>query len=126
LKRDTIAIAMAIGLLTVFLLAACGTNNRNASPSGQPPATAAHPGTAASPGAATVDAQAVYKQNCVTCHATDMSGGMGPNLQHVGGRLSTAQIHDRIVNGGGGMNAFKGRLSDAEIQALTEWLSTHR
>lgn len=77
-------------------------------------------------GGATVDAaaaEAIYKKNCVGCHAADLSGGVGPNLQTAGGKLSSEEIKKRITNGGGGMPAYKDQLSSADIDALTSWLA---
>ncbi|MFD0959771.1 c-type cytochrome [Paenibacillus chungangensis] len=72
------------------------------------------------------EAEAVYKQNCVGCHAVDLAGGVGPNLQAVGGKLTAEQIHDRIYNGAGGMPAYKDQLSKDEIDALTNWLASKK
>ena len=78
-------------------------------------------------GGATVDAaaaEAIYKQSCVGCHAVDLSGGVGPNLQKAGGKLSSEEIKNRITNGVGGMPAFKDKLSSADIDALVSWLAS--
>jgi cytochrome c551 len=131
-------IVVALLALTLVLsVSACNRNN-NGAPDDTPPAGSpggspgASPGgsPAASPGASptggTADAQALYKQQCIACHAADMSGGVGPNLQHVGARMSAADIAGKISNGGGGMTAFKGVLTDAQIQALGNWLSSQK
>jgi cytochrome c551 len=107
-----------LALTFAISVAACA---RNA------PAPAPAPSPAPSGGAAgTVDAQAIYKQNCVSCHGTDMSGGIGPNIQNVGARLSAAEMTARITNGGGGMPPFRGTLKEEEIAALVQWLASHK
>lgn len=75
----------------------------------------------------TVDAaaaEAVYQANCISCHATDLTGGVGPNIQKVGAKLSVEDITKRIDEGGGGMPAFKGTLTDADIANLAGWLGS--
>jgi len=102
---------------------------------GTPGATGA-PGTTGTPvptgspapagggaGGGTSSAQTIYKSNCLSCHGTNMEGGVGPNLTKVGSKLSADQISTLITNGRGGMPAFKGRLSDADIKGLTDYLA---
>ncbi|MEI7026606.1 c-type cytochrome [Paenibacillus sp. y28] len=79
---------------------------------------------------ATIDAaaaEAAFKTSCVACHGGNLEGGMGgkaPALKQVGGKLSYAQIHKKLENGGGGMPGFKGTLKDDELANLSGWLST--
>lgn len=124
------------GLLTGALfaalalaVAACGGNNTTPTPSAPPAETPAPPadntgGEAAGGAETTVDATAVYEANCMGCHATDLSGqGNFPALQTVGATMSKEEIAAKISAGGNGMPAFQGRLSDEEIDALSQWLS---
>lgn len=71
------------------------------------------------------EAYSIYQANCISCHATDLSGQMGPqtNLQQVSDRLNTEQIEDIIKNGGSAMPA-QSHLSDEEVGLLANWLST--
>ncbi|RAP73534.1 c-type cytochrome [Paenibacillus montanisoli] len=119
------------GLTLALSLSACGGNNTNTNTDGgtttNTPDNSAGSNTNA--GGGTVDAAAaeeVYKSNCVTCHAADLSGGAGPNLQKVGSALKKDQISQRIHDGGGGMPAFGGQLSDAEIANLASWLEAKK
>ncbi|MCR2807138.1 c-type cytochrome [Paenibacillus soyae] len=128
---------LATTLILAAGLAGCGGNNgadnegtnKGTTNNGAAENGAANNGAgngAGNAGGATVDtaaAEAIYKANCVGCHAADMSGGVGPNLQKVGGKLSTEEIKSRIANGGGGMPAYKDQLSSAEIDNLTNWLA---
>ncbi|WP_374020148.1 cytochrome c [Paenibacillus thiaminolyticus] len=75
------------------------------------------------PPAATVDAAAVYKQNCLICHGPNLEGQVGPNLQRAGSTRTPEEISTVIHDGGNGMTAFKGVLSEDEISALVDWLS---
>ncbi|TJY42804.1 cytochrome c [Cohnella pontilimi] len=132
---------LVLGFSLIFLAPACNRNNNGApdqtppagTPAGTPTATTtASPGGSpaasptASPTGGTADATALYQQQCLACHAADLSGGAGPALSNVGARLSADDIATRISNGGGGMPAFKGTLSDDQIHALANWLSAKK
>jgi cytochrome c5 len=76
-----------------------------------------------------VDAQAaetIYEQSCISCHGGNLEGGVGPNLQQVGGNLTKQQIQKVLLNGRGMMPAFKGKLTDEEITNLVGWLAEHK
>ena len=73
-----------------------------------------------------VDAEAVFKANCVSCHGNNLEGAVGPNLQKVGGKLSKGDIDAVVSNGRGGMPSFKGQLSSEEIAGIADWLSTKK
>ncbi|MDB5054486.1 MAG: cytochrome c [Bacilli bacterium] len=136
-------LVLTIGIIVAFSVSACGnkTTSPSPAPTGTPPsgnnagtvspgAGNASPGTpgSASPGAgtATVDAQAVFKQNCISCHGVNLEGGVGPNLQKVGSRLSADQIATTITNGRKVMPSFKGTLKPEEISALSVWLAAKK
>ncbi|MFC5650314.1 c-type cytochrome [Paenibacillus solisilvae] len=114
-------------LVTAFIViaAGCGGNNKNNT---NAPAPANNTGTNGNAGNTTnaANAEATYKAQCVGCHAADLSGGVGPNLQKIGGSLTAEQISTQIHNGGGGMPAYKGTLSEDEITALTNWLASKK
>lgn len=109
--------AIAAGLVIAAGLSACGGAAKE-DQAATPPQTA--------DSGATVNAEALYKSNCLSCHGADLAGMSGPNLQHVGARLSTDQIAAKIDNGGAGMPAFKTTLKDTEVDALAEWLSAKK
>lgn len=69
-------------------------------------------------------AQTLFKQNCMKCHGANLGGGVGPNLQKVGRKMSGEQIFHQIQNGGGVMPAFKGNLTNKQIATLAKWLAT--
>lgn len=72
----------------------------------------------------------LYRANCVACHGDRLQGGVGPNLEHVGARLTEAAIARQIDKGGGPMPGYgpdqQGILTRAEIDELAAWLSTLR
>lgn len=122
--RKWAAIAAAAALLAMTT-AACGNNNNN-NASTTPPSSEAPASPAGTTTASGEDAETIYKAQCIACHAADLSGGVGPNLTDVGARLSADEISTRIHNGGGGMPAFKGTLTDDQINTLVNWLSTKK
>jgi ubiquinol-cytochrome c reductase cytochrome b subunit len=71
---------------------------------------------------------AVVFQNkqCRNCHALEGIGGKrGPDLTHVGQRLTSDQLVDQISNGtpgGGNMPAYGKQMSPAEMTAIVEFL----
>jgi cytochrome c551 len=115
-------------LLVLTQMTACGGNKTNNPAGNTAGGGAAGGGTAAGGTATAADAQAIFKANCVGCHGDNLEGRMGgnSNLQQVGARRSREEISGRITNGGNGMPAFKGKLKDQEINALTDWLLTKK
>jgi len=105
-----------------------------AAPAGSPAASpgaspAASPGASPAAPAAGVDeaaAMAIYKSSCLACHGDQLQGQMGPPLTNVGSAMTADQIHAQILNGGGGMPAFEGTLTDDQIQTLTNWLAAKK
>jgi cytochrome c553 len=61
---------------------------------------------------------------CASCHtlkAANSHGNRGPNLDDV--KPSVAEVEHQVTDGGGGMPAFKSRLSAQEIHALAVYVS---
>lgn len=75
---------------------------------------------------------AVVFQNkqCRNCHSLDGIGGKrGPDLTHVGQRLTLDQLVDQVSNGtpgGGNMPAYGKQMSPAEMTALVKFLQSLR
>ncbi|MFY0544422.1 YqzM family protein [Brevibacillus sp. H7] len=71
---------------------------------------------------ANIDAAAIFKQNCASCHGQNLEGIAGPNLTKVGSKYDEKAIADIIKNGKGGMPG--GLLKkQPEVQAVAKWLS---
>lgn len=67
----------------------------------------------------------IYVQLCVSCHARDLSGGIGPALGPGSGavELSDDVIAQTIRRGkGSGMPAFSRTLSDAQIERVVAFI----
>ena len=63
---------------------------------------------------------------CTGCHtlkAAGSTGTVGPNLDEA--KPSKELVIDRVTNGRGGMPSFKGQLSDAQIQAVADYVSSN-
>ena len=78
-------------------------------------------------GAGADDPEGLFTANCASCHtlsATGSSGTIGPNLDQ--SSLDEAAVAEQIRNGGGGMPAFDGQLTDEQIDALAAWLVENR
>lgn len=67
--------------------------------------------------------QLFYSKGCQFCHAVDGQGGIrGPDLTHVGERLSSGEIVQWISRGGGNMPAFASTLKPDEMNDLLAFL----
>ena len=65
------------------------------------------------------------QQSCTSCHtlsAMGWGGNVGPNLDTTKPNYQLAV--ERITNGGGGMPAFKGELSEAQIKCIASVVAT--
>jgi outer membrane protein assembly factor BamB len=68
--------------------------------------------------------ESVFTSNCGSCHvlgAAGTSGTVGPNLDQL--KPDEGTVEQQVRNGGGGMPAFEGRLSDAEIKAVSKYVA---
>jgi len=72
---------------------------------------------AAAGGAPNAEAgEEVFAENCSVCHgATGHGGNGGPDLTTMPKAKEQAGAEEQVTNGGGGMPAFKGTLSEEEI-----------
>ncbi|MGH3126928.1 MAG: c-type cytochrome [Gaiellaceae bacterium] len=66
----------------------------------------------------------IFVANCGSCHTLSdagTSGAVGPNLDGIG--LDASAVETQVRNGGGGMPAFEGQLTDAEIAAVSAYVA---
>ena len=72
----------------------------------------------------TIDGRQIFTtvgcSNCHTLAAAGAKGQVGPNLDHV--RPTFAKAVHQVTNGGGGMPAFKGTLSEEEIADVAAYV----
>lgn len=70
------------------------------------------------------EAVALYKKQCISCHANDLNGRVGPGLIDIGSRFTQDQLVTIIEEGTGkGMPSYSKRLEQQEIEALAQWLA---
>lgn len=117
-RFGTVVVALAL------LVAACGGSSGGSSSgsSSAPASTSSSGGGAQNASAA---GKQVFTQNCGGCHTlkdAGTSGSVGPNLDQL--QPPEATVVRQVDNGGGPMPAFKGRLSDAQINAVASYVSS--
>ena len=113
--------SIAAVAVLALALAGCGGDDDGGDEGAPPPAaTTAETGD----GGGEASGEAVFTENCGSCHtlaAAGTSGTTGPNLDELQPDMGT--VEEQVRNGGGGMPAFEGQLSDAEIMAVAEYVS---
>jgi cbb3-type cytochrome c oxidase subunit III len=70
------------------------------------------------------DGKSIFTANCASCHtlkAAGATGTIGPNLDQLKPAFSVAQ--HQVEVGGGVMPAFKGTLSQAQIDAVSKYVA---
>jgi cbb3-type cytochrome c oxidase subunit III len=94
---------------------------------GLPVKASSAPAAGAPAGGGSTDGKAIFASaGCVACHtlkAAGATGAVGPNLDQV--KPAKARVIDRVTNGKGIMPSFKGKLSDAQIQAVADFVSSN-
>ena len=89
------------------------------------PQQQAPPTTTGASAAALSEGKSIFQQNCAACHTlkdAGASGSVGPNLDQL--KPSRPRVIRQVTQGGKIMPAFKGRLSDAQIQAVAAYVSS--
>ncbi|HEX6024116.1 MAG TPA: cytochrome c [Solirubrobacter sp.] len=82
--------------------------------------------TAPAPAATGDPGEAVFAASCASCHtlaAAGASGAVGPNLDER--KPDAATVSAIVTSGSGAMPSFSGRLSDAEIEAVAQYVTTN-
>jgi quinohemoprotein ethanol dehydrogenase len=91
-------------------------------PAGNKPAKPGNTSTGKGDAAA---GQSIFAANCSVCHGAQGTGGNGgPDLTTSAKAHSLAQVVEQVANGGGGMPAFKGQLSDKQINDVAAYVTT--
>jgi mono/diheme cytochrome c family protein len=116
--RSRVWIVAVVLALLVVAAAGCGGDDDD---SGGAATTAATTAGTTEDGA---DGEAVFTSACGSCHtlaAAGTSGSTGPNLDDL--QPDAATVEEQVRNGGGGMPAFEGQLSDDEIEAVAGYVA---
>jgi cytochrome c551 len=113
---------LALVLSAVAGIAACGDEATDeTTPASTPAATTPASTPASTPTQAADDPATLFTENCAGCHGADGSGGNGPDLR---GEDNVDGIAEQVRNGGGGMPSYSGELTDAQIEALAEYVAS--
>ena len=117
--------------LVAALLGGCGGGDENAATTRATVARTEPTTTAATTQAAAAEptGKELFVQNCSGCHTlrdAGTTGKVGPNLDRA--KPSKARVVFMLEHGGGGglgvMPRFKGTLSDSQLQAVAEYVSS--
>jgi mono/diheme cytochrome c family protein len=111
----------AVLIVLALPLAACGGGDDNGGGSSSQSSSTAGGGAEN----ASAQGKTVFSSNCKSCHTlkdANATGSVGPNLDDV--KPDEATVQRQVENGGGPMPAFKGKLSDAQINAVSTYVST--
>jgi mono/diheme cytochrome c family protein len=106
--------------------ATCGVTANGSAPSG---GAGAAGGTTTTGGAAGGTSLAAGKKvfesaGCAGCHTlkdAGATGNIGPNLDQL--KPAEPTVQHQVENGGGGMPAFKGQLSQQQIDAVSAYVA---
>jgi outer membrane protein assembly factor BamB len=82
--------------------------------------------TAPAGGGGTANGAALFESNCASCHtlaAAHATGAVGPNLDQL--KPPKSVVVRQVTNGGGGMPAFAGRLTTAQIAAVAAYVAAN-
>ena len=110
----------ALAAVPQLELALAGCGGDDGEQAEQPPAA-----TEAETGATEPAGEALFTANCGGCHtlaAAGTTGAVGPSLDEL--MPEAARVEEQVRNGGGGMPAFEGQLSDAQIAAVADYVSS--
>jgi cbb3-type cytochrome c oxidase subunit III len=81
---------------------------------------------AQSPAALGTDGAKIFSAECASCHtlkAANSTGTVGPNLDQL--KPALAIVTRQVTNGGAVMPAFKGTLSQAQIDAVAKYVASN-
>ena len=109
------------------LLTACGggDNGSSSSSASSGAATTRQSSTGGGGQSAAAQGKQLFTSNCGSCHTlgdAGTNGSVGPNLDDL--KPDKARVQRQVINGGGPMPSFKGRLSDAQINAVATYVSS--
>ena len=118
---------LTIGLfvVTAAIVTGCGTKTPAPVPQTSPTATQSTPAPTSTASTTTPTTTAsgkdVYDTSCSSCHGVGGAGASAPVLNTE--KRTQADVLDITKNGKESMPAFAGKLSDAEIQAVSQYVA---
>jgi mono/diheme cytochrome c family protein len=121
---------LLIALPGAMLLAACGGGSSSSAETpttteeATPPAAEGEEEPGSEESAEFAEGESIFTSTCGSCHTlkeAGTSGEVGPNLDEL--EPSQATVEKQVTHGGGGMPAFDGTLSKAEIKTVALYVS---
>jgi mono/diheme cytochrome c family protein len=115
-------LGIAVSLIALVLLSACGGGNDN---SGGSTSSSSSSSASGSSGSASAQGKTVFTSNCKGCHTlkdAGSTGSIGPNLDDL--QPDKATVQRQVINGGGPMPAFKGKLTTTQINDVSSYVSS--
>jgi mono/diheme cytochrome c family protein len=103
-----VKLRLTVAAVLVAFVAGCGGSSGDSNA----------PATTASGG------KKLFTDNCSTCHTladAGATGQVGPNLDML--KPGPALVTSQVNTGGGAMPSFKGKLSDAQIKEVADYVS---
>lgn len=82
------------------------------------------PGASGAAAGGGTDGKSIFSTNCASCHtlaAAGATGTIGPNLDELKPALDRTK--QQVIRGGGAMPAFKGKLTDKQIDAVAKFVA---
>lgn len=136
------AFLLLIVLLLAVAVAGCGGGDADDQPTGATPGPAAADDTDGTAGdtagppeepedddaaaGSSPEGREIFVSNCAGCHTladAGTTGTAGPSFDDFA--PSQESVETQVRNGGGGMPAFEGRLSDEEIETVSAYVAEH-
>jgi mono/diheme cytochrome c family protein len=112
--------------VAAFVASVAGTKTSGATAAPPAGGTTTAGGTGAGPtGSSASNGKSIFTANCGTCHtlaAAGTTGNVGPNLDKL--KPDEARVKRQVENGGAIMPAFKGKLTDAQIAAVAQFVAS--
>jgi mono/diheme cytochrome c family protein len=118
MKRSAAGLAAA----AMLVLGACGGGDSG--DKGNPQTQIPSGNARTQPTQQAVSGKKVFTGNCGACHTlaeAGTKGQRGPNLDDL--KPDVATVQRQVINGGGGMPAFNGRLSQQQIDAVANYVA---
>lgn len=112
-------IIAVVGIIAIIIISFVGLNQQKEI---QQAAESGEAGEQVDEGAVATDAEAIFQKTCASCHGSDLSGGLGPDLQQVGSKYSEDEIKEIIAKGFPDSGMPPGLAQGAEAEALAKWL----
>ncbi len=121
MKRALVVAVVAAMIVTLILIASsCGGGGGSTDTTAAPGTTAASGGGGGSGGGA--EGATLFASNCTPCHGAQGQGGQGPDLRPFT-ESDLQRIVKQVTNGGGGMPAFGGALTQEQIDSVATYVA---